>query len=45
VDFHRIARGARGRLVGAVVQLTGARRFSGDLGETLARLAKEPAAA
>ena len=44
VDFHRIARGWRGRLVGAVVQLAGARRFSGDLTETLARLGA-PAAA
>ena len=45
VDFHRIARGWRGRLVGVVVQLAGARRFSGDLRETLARLGSPAAAA
>jgi len=43
VDFHRIGRGARGRLVGAVVQLTGARQFSADLRQTLARLEAQPA--
>ena len=39
VDFQRIATSLRGRFVGAVVQLTGAGRFSKDLRETLARLA------
>jgi hypothetical protein len=40
VDFQRIATSLRGRFVGAVVQLTGARRFAGDLRETLDRLAR-----
>jgi Polyketide cyclase / dehydrase and lipid transport len=39
VDFQRIASSPKGRLVGAVVQLTGSRRFASDLRETLARLA------
>jgi hypothetical protein len=39
VDFQRTATSLRGRFVGAVVQLTGARRFSRDLGQTLSRLA------
>ena len=39
VDFQRIARTARGRLVGAIVQLTGARRFAGELRTALDRLA------
>jgi len=39
VDFHRIARSLNGRIVGAVVQLDGARRFTADLQVTLARLA------
>ncbi len=39
VDFQRIAVSLKGRLVGAVVQLGGARRFSADLAETLSRLA------
>jgi hypothetical protein len=39
VDFHRIARSPRGRFVGAVVQLTGARRFSNELHVALDRLA------
>jgi hypothetical protein len=38
VDFRRIARSARGRFVGAVVQLTGARRFGGELRFALDRL-------
>jgi hypothetical protein len=44
VDFQRIATTPKGRLVGAVVQLTGQRRFAADLTETLSRLAAlEPA--
>jgi len=39
VDFQRIAASPKGRLVGAVVQLTGSRRFAADLRTTLARLA------
>ncbi len=39
VDFRRIARSPRGRLVGFVVQLIGARRFAGELRTALARLA------
>jgi len=39
VDFQRIAAGPKGRLVGAVVQLTGRRRFGQQLRVTLARLA------
>lgn len=39
VDFQRIARSLRGRLVGAAVQLGGVRRFGADLGVTLERLA------
>lgn len=42
VDFWRIARSLRGRFVGAVVQLTGARRFGGELRVALARLAEGP---
>ncbi len=44
VDFQRIATTAKGRLVGAIVQLSGARRFSADLAETLSRLAALEAA-
>jgi len=44
VDFQRIAATPKGRFVGAVVQLTGARRFAADLAETLARLAALEAA-
>ena len=40
VDFRRIARSARGRFVGAVVQLTGARRFGGELRIALDRLGR-----
>lgn len=40
VDFQRIAASPRGRLVGAVVQITGVGRFGRDLRETLARLAR-----
>jgi hypothetical protein len=43
VDFQRIARSARGRLVGAAVQLTGARRFGGELRVALARLGRTAA--
>lgn len=42
VDFQRIAASPRGRLVGFLVQLTGARRFAADLRETLDRLARSP---
>jgi hypothetical protein len=45
VDFQRIARTAKGRLVGAILQVTGARRFRADLRETLARLAARQRAA
>ena len=38
VDFQRIAASPKGRLVGAVVQLVGSRRFAADLRETLRRL-------
>ena len=38
VDFQRIAKSLRGRFVGAVVQLTGARRFAGELRTALSRL-------
>jgi hypothetical protein len=41
VDFQRIASSPRGRLVGAVVQLGGARRFRADLAVTLERLGRE----
>ena len=43
VDFQRIARSLRGRFVGAVVQLTGVRRFAADLGVTLERLGRTAA--
>jgi hypothetical protein len=43
VDFQRIATSLRGRFVGVVVQLTGARRFAADLHETLDRLARTTA--
>jgi hypothetical protein len=39
VDFQRIAASLKGRLVGAVVQLGGSRRFAADLRGTLDRLA------
>jgi hypothetical protein len=39
VEFQRIAKSLRGRFVGAVVQLTGVRRFGDDLRVTLDRLA------
>jgi hypothetical protein len=42
VDFQRIGTSLRGRFVGAVVQLTGTRRFKADLGQTLDRLAGTP---
>ena len=38
VDFQRIAASLRGRAVGALVQLAGARQFRKDLGVTLDRL-------
>ena len=38
VDFHRIARSLRGRLVGVLVQLAGAGRFRGELHSALDRL-------
>ncbi len=44
VDFQRIASSPKGRLVGAIVQLTGSRRFAQQLRETLARLAALPSA-
>jgi hypothetical protein len=40
VDFRRIARSARGRFVGVIVQLTGARRFRGELRVALDRLSQ-----
>lgn len=43
VDFQRIATSLRGRFVGAVVQLTGVRRFGGDLRVTLERLGRTAA--
>lgn len=39
VDFQRTATSLRGRFVGVVVTLTGARRFSKELAEALSRLA------
>lgn len=39
VDFQRIAKSPRGRLVGVVVQLTGGRRFGRELRTALDRLA------
>ena len=45
VDFQRIATSLTGRIVGAMVQLGGRRRFATDLRTTLARLAlPEPGA-
>jgi hypothetical protein len=41
VEFHRIAHSLRGRLVGAAVQLFGARRFAGELSTALARLGSD----
>jgi hypothetical protein len=38
VDFQRIAASPRGRLVGFLVQVAGARRFASDLRVTLERL-------
>ncbi len=38
VDFHRRARGVKGRIVGALLQLTGPRVFAADLREALRRL-------
>ena len=43
VDFQRVAASLRGRIVGAAVQLTGARRFGANLRVTLDRLAGGPA--
>jgi hypothetical protein len=43
VDFQRIAASPRGRAVGALVQLAGARQFRKDLGVTLDRLSRLPA--
>ena len=40
VDFQRIARSPRGRFVGFIVQLTGARRFAGELRIALDRLGR-----
>jgi len=42
VEFQRVAKSLRGRVVGLVVQLTGSRRFAADLRETLDRLARSP---
>jgi hypothetical protein len=39
VDFQRIARTPKGRLVGVLVQLGGSRQFTAQLRTTLARLA------
>ena len=40
VDFQRVAASLRGRVVGALVQLAGARQFRKDLGVTLDRLSR-----
>jgi Polyketide cyclase / dehydrase and lipid transport len=40
VDFQRIAKSLRGRVVGLLVQLAGPRRFSADLRATFDRLAR-----
>jgi hypothetical protein len=45
VHLHRIARSPRGALVGVLVQLMGARRFTSELDTALKRLAAEPAPA
>jgi hypothetical protein len=42
VDFQRVASSARGKFVGFAVQLTGSKRFSAELRETLDRLARLP---
>jgi hypothetical protein len=42
VDFRRIARSLRGRLVGVLVQVAGARRFQGELRTALDRLGRTP---
>jgi len=41
VDFQRIAASVRGRVVGALVQVAGARQFRKDLGVTLDRLSRQ----
>ena len=43
VDFQRIARTLRGRVVGVAVQLTGVRRLGDDLRVTLERLGRTAA--
>ncbi len=43
VDFRRIAKSPRGRLVGVLVSLAGRRRFAGELREALDRLGRLPA--
>jgi hypothetical protein len=40
VEFQRIAASLRGRVVGALVQVAGARQFRKDLGVTLERLSR-----
>ena len=40
VDFQRIAKSLRGRVVGLLVQLAGPRRFSADLRQTFAHLGR-----
>jgi hypothetical protein len=42
VDFHRIARSLRGRLVGVLVSLAGRRRFATELRVALDRLGRIP---
>jgi hypothetical protein len=40
VDFQRIAKSLRGRVVGVAVQMAGSRRFVSDLRQTFAHLAR-----
>ena len=40
VDFQRIAKTLRGRIVGVAVQMAGSRRFVADLDQTFAHLAR-----
>ncbi|MFL5681794.1 MAG: hypothetical protein ACJ77O_01460 [Chloroflexota bacterium] len=43
VDFHRVAKSLRGRVVGVLVTLAGSRRFASELRSVLDRLAELPA--
>jgi len=43
VDFHRVAKSVRGRVVGVLVTLAGSRRFASELRSVLKRLYQPPA--